>query len=140
MTVSSSPRIFVTSSYNDREFASRLSKAIMKEGAHSFLDVDAVKAGEHWQKQLQSRLKDSDMVLLVLPAKEGDGKSALFEVGAAMAMGKPVCVVVKDWSATSSANTAFATNIAGHQIVDASRKPMKDVARDIVAKVQPFTA
>jgi nucleoside 2-deoxyribosyltransferase len=128
------PRIFLAASSKDRQFAARLSSAIEEEGGHSYFDDDLGVSAEAWQEQLLERLKDSDMAILILPSREGEGKAALFEIGAAMALGKPVVVVVKDWSSTSSANTSFAKDIAGDRIVDASRKRVQDVARDIVAR------
>lgn len=128
-----SRRIFISASTGDRAFAEKLSNAIRDLGMQSFFDFQDIESGDEWNKKLMQELRSSDLLVFVLPSKEGEGKSALFEVGAATSLGKPIVVVVQDWTKTSSSNTDFAVQLSHNHIVDASRRRIEDVARSVIS-------
>lgn len=128
-----SRRIFISASAGDRAFAEKLSNAIRALGMQSFFDFENISPGDEWPDKLMHELRSSDFLVFVVPSKEGEGKSALFEVGAATSLGKPIVVVVQDWTKTPSSNTEFAVQLAHDQIVDASRRRIEDVARSVLS-------
>ena len=128
-----SRRIFISASAGDRAFAEKLSNAIRGLGVQSSFDLQGFDLGEEWQKRLMDELSSSDLLVFVLPSREGEGKSAFFEVGAATSLGKPIVIVVQDWTKTSSSNTEFAVQLAKNHIVDASRRRIEDVARSVLS-------
>jgi hypothetical protein len=81
-------RVFLSYATPDKAFAKTLSRELAARGAE-IVDPNAnASAGENLWDLILPQLKRSDLMIFVVPRYEGQGKSALAELGAAKALGK----------------------------------------------------
>ena len=113
--------VFISHAYADREFAARLTNALAQSGARAWLDSVELKPGDHWDEAILTSLRASDIVVFVVPEREGAGKNALAELGAARALGKKIVAVVPN--AGRFHNADVARLLSGSAVVDASTLP-----------------
>lgn len=73
----------------------------------------------------------ADLLVFMVPEREGEGRNALMELGMARANGKPIVPVVLD--ATRVANSDVATSPSRIPYIDASRLEPGDIGRAIMA-------
>jgi hypothetical protein len=100
-------RVFLSYALDDRPFAERLARVLSARGAETFDPVKDFEPGENWSDAILKSLRRADLLVFVVPRFEGQGKSALVEVGAAKAMGKRIVSVLPDRA--RAANTEVAT-------------------------------
>jgi nucleoside 2-deoxyribosyltransferase len=123
-------RVFISFARADSELVAQLSEAIEKQGGDVFSNADLA-AGENWFDRIQGEIQGSDLIVFVVPAREGEGQSALFEIGAAKALGKPILAIVPD--RTRSANTEVAVHLADTMLMDAARRSPDEIAERVIA-------
>jgi hypothetical protein len=75
-------------------------------------------------------LRASDTFVFVVPEREGAGKHALFELGAAHAMGKRIVAIVPTAGRFSNADVARV--LSGSAVLDASAVPADALAEAIM--------
>jgi hypothetical protein len=123
-TVSGS--VFLSHSFEDKDFAERLAKRLRRFGVTVFDPGQDISAGEDWQKRILAAIRSASTVVFVIPSREGVGKNALMELGAARALGKRIVPV----SPTTSrlGNAGFARVIADTAVIDASKTSENDWA------------
>jgi nucleoside 2-deoxyribosyltransferase len=124
-------RVFLTYSLDDREFAERLRAAMTDENVEVW-DPVSVTAGEKFQDSIEDALKQADVVVYVIPEREGSGKWSLFELGAAKALGKRIVAVLPDTGRI--ANSAVAARLADRLVVDENAKSPSGTVRKILEK------
>ena len=89
-------RVFISYAASDEAFSKRLRRALADRGAQVFDPHTDMTPGTAWDSALLSQLRKSDLVIFVVPRYEGEGKKALYEIGAARAVGKPVVSILPD--------------------------------------------
>ncbi len=86
--------LFISYALADRKYAQELTAALQSKGFDVFQDVDSLTAGEDFSESILSGLRNAELVLFVVPKESGEGKNALYEVGAAKALGKKIFAVM----------------------------------------------
>jgi len=126
-------RVFLSHSWDDAPFAAKLRQALDRAGAVPFDPIEG--PGEDWTADLKTRLDAADLVVFVVPPREGAGKNALMELGAARVLGKKIIAVVPmkgRWH-----NADFARLISDLGVLDASEMPEAVLAGRIVEAARP---
>jgi len=100
-------RVFLSYASEDQPFATRLKKVLSEHGAET-LDPSDVVPGEDFSAAVLKTLKRADLLVFVVPRFEGQGKSALVELGAAKALGKRVVSVLPDRARAANTDVAVA--------------------------------
>lgn len=85
---------FLSYAQQDAEWAREFSAELEQLGIKVWIDVADVRAGEPIARALEEGLRRCDSVILVLPSEQ-PRPNLLFEIGAALAMGKRVIPVVE---------------------------------------------
>lgn len=114
-------RVFLSYADEDRAFASKLKRALTARGAETFDPITAFRPGEDFSTAILKSLKRADLLVFVVPRFEGQGKSALVELGAAKAMGKRIVSVVPE--RTRAANSDVAAALGETHYFDGNRDP-----------------
>lgn len=129
-------RAFISYGLGDAPFAAELRERIEASGVKVFDPGRDIPPGGHIEDHLRRELEASDALVFVVP-KMGSPQSnmAIFEAGAAKALGKQVLAVMPD-----SLGREPPTDLADLAIFDGAKKPMKDVARTLLYAIEPATA
>ncbi|MDN2580535.1 toll/interleukin-1 receptor domain-containing protein [Aquibium sp. ELW1220] len=118
VTAAVGSRVFISHAHEDDMFADRLARLLEGDGYSVFSNVSLEPAAD-WTSTILDGLRSADVVIFVVPAREGGGKNALAELGAAKAMGKRIVPVLPETSRSWNADVA---RIVSHSaVVDASR-------------------
>lgn len=99
--------------------AERLTRILGKAGLKVFDSSCDLQSGKRWDDQIIRAIKKSDAVVFVVPEREGEGKLALFEVGAARALGKQIVTVLPD--PMRYPNQEVGSSLSQSSVIDASR-------------------
>ena len=90
-------RIFISHGRADREWARAFAESLKARGAQVWLDELQIRAGKRLEDEIEQGLRDSDVVAFVITPDNVRGPNLLFELGAALGMGKrAVPIVSKD--------------------------------------------
>lgn len=111
-------RVFISRAHEDETFANRLARLLEGDGYSVFSNI-SLEPGDDWDSAIIDGLRSADIVIFVVPAREGGGKNALAELGAAKAMGKQIVPILPDTS--RSWNADVARIVSQSAVVDASR-------------------
>lgn len=121
-------KFFMAYSRADRDYAASLAAEIERRGAVVWRDEAALQPGVNWESALREALNDSDATILVLPRDGAKGaNNAIFEAGAAKALGKKVLVVAR-----GDGDREFPDTIADIAIFNAGSKPLHEIAATLV--------
>lgn len=99
--------LFISYALADREYAQELTAALRNKGFEVFRDEDSIVAGEDFGESILSGLRNAELVLFVVPKESGEGKNALYEVGAAKALGKKIFAVMPHGRASGARDVAL---------------------------------
>ena len=127
-------RIFLSYAQPDRAFAATLHHALTARGAEVIDPASDIGFGEDMQRWVLDRLRSSDLVIFVVPRYEGQGKSALVELGAAKAFGKRIAAVLPD--GMRAANTDFASALGDIYALNASGRSVDALADRVLSDLQ----
>jgi hypothetical protein len=86
--------VFISHASTDRDYAKALTQALLGKGFDVFGDEDTIRAGDNYPDLILDILKNAELVVFVVPKENGEGKNALYEVGAAKAMGKKIFAIM----------------------------------------------
>lgn len=131
----SAPEIFLSYAHDDREFAARVANAMTELGAR-VADTASIQPGDDWADAILQELRKSDVVVFIVPADEG--RSTLFEVGAARALAKPIVALMTN--AGRAANGEVAVDLSSVIVLDADRRPARSIAAQVLATLWPEAA
>jgi hypothetical protein len=86
------PRVFISYSHSDEEadWIRRFVRALEEQGVSAWLDVERLSAGDRVQEALEQALRGSDALVAVVDPKRPNRPALLFELGAALGMGKRI--------------------------------------------------
>lgn len=124
-------RVFLSHAMEDRKFVTELGKALMARGAETFVDYENVRPGDDISATILAQLQRSDLVVFVVPRYEGQGKNALFELGAARALGKPIVAVLPE--GVRRANSDVASALGRTLLLDATTKNVGLLADQVLS-------
>jgi TIR domain len=89
------PRLFISYSRGDKEFARELSSLLERRGLSVFLDANDIRPGEDWGSVLRNEVTHSSAMVLLIPSfSNSDRNDVWFEAGVARALGKQVVAVL----------------------------------------------
>ena len=127
-------KVFLSYARGDEGFVSELREALAARGADVFDAFKDVRPGADVYTAILQHLKQSDLVVFVVPRYEGQGKSALVEVGAAKALGKrivsvlPERVRVANNDVASVLGNSFFLDVAGKNVGFLADQVLSDLA------------
>ncbi len=121
-------KFFMAYSLADRDYAASLATEIEKMGGSVWRDEAAWELGVNWESALREALDSSYAAILVLPREGAKGaNNAIFEAGAAKALGKKVFVVAR-----GEGDREFPNTIGDLAIFNAGEKPVEEIANTLV--------
>ena len=88
-------KIFLSYSYNDMAWAKQFAIALEKEGIDVWFDRD-IALGEDIREQIQSALRESNTLIVLLSSNSVKSSWIFFELGAAVAGNKRIIPIVID--------------------------------------------
>jgi hypothetical protein len=80
----------------DREWVSRLVDALLEEGLDVWYDEREIHPGDSWLDQMEAGLRESAYVVSIITPESARSNWAAAELGAALALRKPVIPIVAD--------------------------------------------
>jgi len=126
--------LFISYALADRKYAQELTAALRNKGFEVFRDEDSIVAGEDFGESILSGLRNAELVLFVVPKESGEGKNALYEVGAAKALGKKIFAVMPHGRASGARDVAL--GLADLIFLDTSETEPGRVADIVESTVQ----
>ena len=90
------PRIFVSYSHKEADWAKEFAQALSQRGLQVWIDQLAVKAGESIREAVEKGLRESDVFVTLIDPSSLSSPSLFFELGAAIGMGKRVVAIVPE--------------------------------------------
>ncbi len=87
------PSVFISHSWSDRDWVHELVDSLERLGQEVWTDSDGLSSSESFQQSLEKRLRESKLLVMLLGPDDATRPNVFFEVGAALAMGKPVVFV-----------------------------------------------
>lgn len=88
-------KIFLSYSYNDRPWVEQFAIALEKEGIDVWFDRD-IALGEDFGERIQSALRASNILIVLLSSNSVKSSGIFFELGAAVAGNKRIIPIVID--------------------------------------------
>lgn len=82
-------KIFISYSWKDKAYAENLSSLLREKGFSTWSDVE-IKPGDDWSESIKDKLKESDIVILLLSEDYQTSRFSLVELGAVLGLGKKV--------------------------------------------------
>lgn len=87
-------KVFISHTARDTEWARSFAKALKEHGVSVWFGESDVRPGESVSDALESGLRNSDVFVALLDAETPAKPNLLFELGAAIGMGKKVVPIV----------------------------------------------
>jgi nucleoside 2-deoxyribosyltransferase len=87
-------KVFLSYSHRDAQWAREFARALDDRGFRVWIDQFRLQAGEPVREALEKGLRESDMLVALIDPSSTRAPSLLFELGAAIGMGKRVVAVV----------------------------------------------
>ena len=85
---------FISYSHQDREWARKFARALKDRNASVWFAEDEIAPGDQFTEAMNEGLRSSKTVAIVLSGKSSEMPQLLFEMGAAIGMGKRVVPIV----------------------------------------------
>lgn len=82
--------VFISYSVQDRPWVAEFTKALREAGIAAYFDIAELQPGEPWQERLESALKRSRTLILILTPTSVSSPWTLFELGAAIGDNKRI--------------------------------------------------
>ncbi len=92
----STPKVFISYSHSDREWARKFAEIIEKIGLEVWFDEFNIKPGQPLVEALEKGLRESDAVVLLINTENVNRPNLFFEIGAAVGMNKAIIPVVPE--------------------------------------------
>jgi nucleoside 2-deoxyribosyltransferase len=130
----SKPSVFLSYSLRDRDAAARFEKALERLGLQAFNPVKELRAGEDWRKSIQSAIKRSQALILLVGTPQSAASSWMaYEAGMAEALGKPILVLLSSKHSVSE----LPADVAAGQVFDFDPDAPERAAREIADRLVP---
>ena len=86
--------VFISHASSDQDWAKAFAESLRQHGQQVWLDREALSAGDSIQHQIETRLRESNIIVLLWNPNSLHRSNLFFEIGAAMGMGKAVVPVL----------------------------------------------
>lgn len=86
--------VFISSNNRDSEWLQSFAHALEHRGFEVWRDSTEIDWGDSWREALETGLRTSDVLVAVLDAELPATPNVLFELGAALGMGKTIVPIV----------------------------------------------
>jgi hypothetical protein len=132
-------KIFLSYSRRDADLATKIASAIQEAKEEvpriqTFL-AQNIKPGDDFKKTIETNLRESD-ALVVLASPYSVAHSWIgYEMGAAVAMDKPVMVVTSDRHSLSE----FPEDFGSFPVVNFDPEKPEQIAREIIGRLKSYT-
>ncbi len=93
-TANDTPKVFLSYSQPNQEWARSLAEALSKRGVKVWFDEWDILPGDRLSDQIEQALRESEYVLMLVGEDSAESASSAFELGAAIGMGKTIVPVV----------------------------------------------
>lgn len=130
MPTARAPKIFISYSRDDASYARQLVDALTSEGVDIWFDREQIAAGEPIRAKLARALRDSDVIISLVSPNSLDNPNLLFELGAAVGMGKRIIPIVSSTTAISRLPAPFRTRRY------LQRRPAKQMAKALAEEIE----
>jgi hypothetical protein len=90
------PNVFIAHERADSSWVRAFASALQEQGVRVWLDEWEVPAGEPLGAALEKALRSSDIITFVVTAESVQSPNLLFEVGAALGMGKRIVPILPE--------------------------------------------
>jgi len=90
----SDTHVFISHSSSDRDWARNFANSLQSYGISVWLDELSLQAGESWEEAIEKALRESQVVVVLISKESVTQPNLLFEMGAAIGMGKKVIPIV----------------------------------------------
>jgi predicted nucleotide-binding protein len=126
-------RVFISFSHEDKAFAGDLAELMERRGVAVFSDAD-MSPGTLRSDILRREIERASALVLIIPALGLANRNyALFEAGAAKALGKPVLAVLPPGRSIGSVE--LPAEIAGLIVLDADRRSLDSIIDTLLQAV-----
>jgi hypothetical protein len=88
--------IFISSQSKDREWVRRLVDALSEQSLRVWYDEAEIKPGDSWSDRIEEGLRESSYTVFVITPEAAHSNWMAVELGAALALQKPVIPVVSE--------------------------------------------
>ena len=125
-------RVFISHTNDSRDYARNLEVALKRFPDFAFVDQSDIGADESNSVSIRTRLQASDTIVVLLTQPAAESPGVLFEIGAAVGLGKRVLPVLMDELDTDKIDYL----IRDQQYLDARRLTPTETAqriRDVTA-------
>lgn len=90
----SSPKVFISYSHSDKEWARKFAETIASTGLEIWFDEFNIKLGQPLIEAIEKGLRESNVVVLLINAENINRPTLFFEIGAALSMNKAIIPVI----------------------------------------------
>src|SRR5260370_37519011 len=90
-------KLFISYAHKDEQYVTKLAGSLKTQGIDVFFDKSEIPWGDEWPAALSKNLSQSDVVVSVLSPRlnpQAFNPNVFFELGMAVAMGKPVIYII----------------------------------------------
>jgi hypothetical protein len=92
----STPKVFISYSHSDKDWARRFAKTIADSGLDVWFDEFNIKPGQPLVEGLENGLRESDAVVFLINTENKTSPNVYFEIGAALGMNKTIIPVIPE--------------------------------------------
>jgi TIR domain len=133
----SKTKIFLSYSRRDAGVAEKIARALQQAGGRrieTFLDQN-IKPGDNFRRTVETNLRDSDAVLVVISSPYSAASSWMgYEIGAAEAMHKPVMLAKSDRHSLSE----FPEDFGSFPVVVFDPEKPEGIAQEIIGRLASY--
>ena len=90
----SGPKVFISYSSDDAEWARRFAEALQKQSVDVWLDTWQIHVGEPLRDAMEAGLRSSDAIVSILSRANAQRPDVLFELGVALGTGKLLIPII----------------------------------------------
>jgi hypothetical protein len=119
--------VFISHSKRDAAVARQLANNLRRLGLTALNSADTLQPGDDWRKTTQTAIKQSDALILIASPDALSSSWALYETGAAEALGKRVMVLLPERHSVAE----LPGEISGSQVVGFDPRSPERAAHDI---------
>jgi len=94
MSTMSKPKVFISYSHADSDWAREFAQSLSRRGVDVWLDQSEIQIGDSLRDAIEKGLRESDLIVALINPESLKRPALFFELGAALGMGKRIVGVV----------------------------------------------
>lgn len=126
------PKVFISYSYDDAEWARRFAEALREESVEVWLDTWQVHVGEPLRDAIEAGLRSSDAIVSIISRTNAQRPDVLFELGVALGTGKLLIPIIP--ADLEGSSVPFGLRNRRHLTKGAPAEAAREVAEALKAK------